>query len=496
MLPKGRAVTADCPPATGASIRSMSVATRSGFDLLSESVVGQTGSTPQPGTADREMQQVSHWRSVRANRIVEEEWVGGVAEEQSRSECARLFDLVTRPSDWIHRRIDRTDIEADGETTRRLSFDLTITRDAAIQRAGGVVVPLTLITKAPLRRLDTFGPDGRALPVLGRQDNGNLVVTMLVDALSKTVDGELPSTVTEAIRAAVFEDETTQMKARVTALNAAMAPLDTPDPQQVDAVLSLAADLTRHFLFAVLLPEECIDKRVIVKVSVAEHITGEFPDWAFSKEGRSMDLPLAMLDSAESAHFEFRAPLGLRVASVALLDEMGEEFDPPGPSIRAGRTAHLTGLQGLTSESGTPISARVELEPVADGLVGQTARATAFVAILMFVGAMGVGHVQDALAANRGGSVAAAALAVPALFLSLQARRPEHAWVARALFVPRLLNYVTAVLLYSAAIYLVMTRPETDSLAMVMWLFFVVQLVPTLIAIALFRVVSADPSTL
>jgi hypothetical protein len=410
-------------------------------------------------------------------------------------EGRRLFELLTRQGEWIHRRVDRTDLEPDGETTRRRSFDVTVRDDLAIEREGGVVVPLTLMTKTPLRRLDTSGPDGRPLPVLGRHDNGQLVSTMLIQAFRGMVVGVLPTAVEDAVQAAVMENDPHQMPGRVEILTAAVNAQPAQDPQQREAVLALASDLAQQFLFAVLLPREYVGTRTVLKVSVTEDVTGAFPDWAFSRDGRSMDLPLSLAESASSAHFEFRAPLGLRVASVRLLDARDEELDAPGPSITMGRTVHLTGLEQLASPVDTAIRARVELEPVADGFVRQTSWATAFVAALLLVGAGQVDLLADALAANRGGSVAAAALAVPALFLSVQSRRPEHSWVARALFVPRLINIATAAVLYCAAIYLVTVSPDDPHLDTVMWVFFAVQVVPAVIATALLRVVSAQAPT-
>jgi hypothetical protein len=411
------------------------------------------------------------------------------------SEQARLFDLLTRQSDWIHRRVDRTDLESDGETSRRISFDLTIEEDLRIDVSGGVVVPLTLMTKTPLRRLHTFGPDGHSMPVLARGDNGALVAAMLLDA----INGLSPDPVTPGIEAAVWagvmENNPTEMQDRLDELEGAVETLSDLDPNQVAAVLALAADLVQQFLFVVLLPKEYVGTRVVIKVSVIEEVAGRFPDWAFSREGRSMDVPLSLLDSASSAHFEFRAPLGLRVSSVQLLDELDAEAPPPGPAIAAGRTVHFTGLENLAPTSGTSIRARIELEPVADGFVRQTAVATGFVAVLLLLGSLQVEYLRTALEANRGGSVAAAALAVPALFLSVQARAPEHAWVARALFVPRLLNIATAILLYAAAVYLVTVKADAPSLEPVMWVFFAAQGGLSLTAGALLWVVSAQPTT-
>jgi hypothetical protein len=421
--------------------------------------------------------------------------MGVEASHPPLSEERRLFELLTRQGEWIHRRVDRTDIAADGETTRRLSFDLTVRDAFKIEYNGGVVAPLTLMTKVPLRRLDTSGPDGRPLPVLGRQDNGNLVRRMLIEAFRGVAEGDVPANLEDAVRAAVMERDPLEMGNRMGNLAEVTARLRTRDPDQVDAVLALASDLTQQFLFAVLLPKELVDNRVVIKVAVTEDVDGSFPDWAFARDGRSMDLPLSLVDAAASAHFEFRAPLGLKVASVRLLDDLGEEVSAPGPAVREGRTAHLTGLERLNLENGNRVRARVELEPVADGFVRQTAWATTFVAILLFAGAWNVDQLRTALLANRAGSVAAAALAVPALFLSVQSRRPEHSWVARALFVPRLLNIATATLLYVAAVYLVVVQPETSSVRSALWILFGLQVVLAAVAIVLLRVVSVETST-
>lgn len=418
-----------------------------------------------------------------------------MSDDRVLSDGARLFQLLTRQAEWIHRRVDRTDLEADGETRRRISFDLTITESLAIPRDGGFVVPLTLMTKTPLRRLDTTGPDGHSLPVLSRPDNGALVEEMLLEAFRSAADEPIPSRLEEAVRAGVMERNPDWMQRRHNELEAAAHSIEANAPDHVEAVLALAFDLINQFLFAVLVPSKYVGTRIVIKIAVTEDVTGRFADWAFSRAGRSTDLPLSLTDAAASAHFEFRAPLGLRVANVDLLDDRDETLNPPGPSITAGGTAHLTGLEQLASASGGGVRARVELEPVADGFVRQTALATAFVILFLVVGALRDEQLRDALAANRGGAVAAAALAVPALFLSIQARPPEHAWVARALFVPRLLNVVTAVVLYVAAIYLVTVRADDPALSTMLWVFVGAQVLPTAFAWTLLYIVSAPSPT-
>jgi hypothetical protein len=292
-----------------------------------------------------------------------------------------------------------------------------------------------------------------------------------------------------------MENEPDEMPSRLNDLIEMAYALDGAEREQVDVIVALAADLVQQFLFIVLLPSDSVGRRLVVKVSVIEELNDEFPDWAFSPEGRSMDLPLQLVDSAASAHFEFRAPVGLRVASVQLLNERQEVFEPPGPSICEGKTAHLTGLERLVAETGADIRARVELEPVADGFVRQTAWSTTFVAVLFGLAALASSHITNTVVAGRGGSLAATALAVPALFLTVQFRRPEHAWVARALFVPRLLNIATAGMLYAAALFIVTASQTSTTIEPAMWVLFVVQLLPTGLAVFLLRSLSAPSST-
>ena len=94
----------------------------------------------------------------------------------------------------------------------------------------------------------------------------------------------------------------------------------------------------------------------------------------------------------------------------------------------------------------------IYLDPVRAGLVRQTAWATTLVALL-FSGAWILDdRVMALMNQKQQGTLATAALAVPALFLSLQARRHHHVAVARALFPPSAANLASAMLLYVAAL--------------------------------------------
>lgn len=375
------------------------------------------------------------------------------------SEAARLFRLVTSQPEWIHRRVDRTDLESDGETTRRISFDVTTPSEWAIEREGGVVAPLMMLSKRPLRRLDVAGPAGSSLPLLSKADNGALAEAMIVAALRSIHTAGLTSDVRTAIREAVFEDNPDKAASRGAALRSVLPLAPSGRAQDQEVVLGLLEDLITNFMFAVLLPTESTALRTMVKVVVAEDIDRDRdPSTAkvdrfnpFAREARSVSVPLYVAESAASVHYEFRAPSGVVISDIVLRDEDDTQIESDAPSITNGFTAHLTGLEA-GPPSGDRVAVTIYLDPVRDGLVRQTAWATTLVAFLFGGAWLLDDRILTLINQKQQGSLATVALAVPALFLSLQARRPEHAAVARALFPPRAANLASAMLLYGAAL--------------------------------------------
>lgn len=412
---------------------------------------------------------------------------------EALTDAKKLLTLVTDRPSWIHRRVDRTHLDEDGESTRHVSFDLTISDRFAIRRSTGVVIPLTLMTKRPLRRLSSYAADGSPIPVLSRRDNGSLVEVMLLDAFATLSDEPLSEAAVVAVRSAVYEQNPDDMASRVDAIRAAFTARGGPEGRtELEVLLALAHDLTRQFLFAVVLPVGVVGQRTIVKIEFGEDFVSA-RDYGFTRQGRTVTSELQLEGSAASAHFELQAPAGLRIAGVRITDSVFEDLSFSGPALVSGSTAHLTELQEVYSPLGA-VLASVELEPVPDGLTRQTALASGFVACLLFGGALGRNWVNEAVTHNRSGSLAAAALAVPALFLTLQSRRPEHAATARALSVPRALNFATAVILYVAAVYLVVSA-STGPATSVLWLAAVLQTGVAALAIAFQRDLSDPAST-
>lgn len=399
---------------------------------------------------------------------------GDHLEETPHRDGLKIFSLLTEQPHWIHRRVDRLHLESDGETTRHISFDFTVTEDLAVRRQGGIVLPLMLVTKTPLRRLDTLGPDGRACPVLSRGQNGRLAC----DALSAAFHSVYPvlgPEVQRLIEEAVFEDDPTMADKRVAALREALRDTAPALPVTSEVILALAGDLSRQFMFALLAPEQHVGRRSIVKISFGEVLPVAFRDWVLNGEGRAFDTQLHTEDAAESVHFEFQAPSGLKVTDTRIFDTRRRPLEIPAPSILQGHTVHLTGLDARVAdpddedEGGGPLTAAISLAPTRDGLVRQTALAAAVVWFALLACALNTDRIASLVAANRVGTIAAVVLAAPALFLTLQARPPEHAAVARALFAQRALNLVMAIVLYAAAVGLVLVPASPDAVATLLW---------------------------
>ena len=84
--------------------------------------------------------------------------------------------LIADPARWINRRVETIELLSREETRRRVSIDFTLTKEqlAALDIGDGVAVPIAVLTKEPRRNFDLRDEAGRAVPVLGRDQNGDL----------------------------------------------------------------------------------------------------------------------------------------------------------------------------------------------------------------------------------------------------------------------------------------------------------------------------------
>lgn len=389
--------------------------------------------------------------------------------------------LLLDPQSWIHRRVETVSFPPNGETRRRVSWDFTLPTDAVIPASRGrVVVPLTLLRKQPLKRLDVHDEAGTSLPVWGAEENGHLALTVLASGLAG-LQGSAP----DAGQLAALDHI-------VRAPNSAFATDDIdavffPRPEKADewAVLrALAEELADNFILVVELAEDVVGRRALVKMTYDDELGGAAA--RALRAGYATTVKGEAWSGAASWHLEVHAPEGLAVDDLSYeswdsttLDLL--DFDE---TTVTGHTAHITGSR---VPSGARTDARLVIRPARVGLVNQTLVATWLAWALVTLGCLTTRSLVPVLMdADRAGSLAGVTLAVPAFLVALMARSQEHELASRVLLVPRMLNAATAAVLLAGAAALVLGLHESD-LAWALRALFFVQGVLAMWAFAVWR---------
>lgn len=113
-------------------------------------------------------------------------------------------DLIAFPERWINRRVETVELLSHEETRRRASIDFTLADDA-LERlhidGEGVVVPISALTKEPRRNFDLRDESGRAVPVLGKEQNGELALIALLNRALDVLPSDLTKEVFEMLAA-------------------------------------------------------------------------------------------------------------------------------------------------------------------------------------------------------------------------------------------------------------------------------------------------------
>ena len=115
------------------------------------------------------------------------------AAEPTRSDGQKLIELILGSEDWIHRQVERVDIQPTGDTVHNISMDLTVPVDLALPGSrGAVLVPVSLLQKGPLSLFSVVGPDELPVPLLESAANSRLSATFL-RALAAATYGYRPA---------------------------------------------------------------------------------------------------------------------------------------------------------------------------------------------------------------------------------------------------------------------------------------------------------------
>ena len=378
----------------------------------------------------------------------------------TRSDGQKLIELILGSEDWIHRQVERVDIQPTGDTIHHISMDLTVPIDLALTGSrGAVVVPVTLLQKGPLSRFSVIGPEDHPVPLLESAANSRLSSTFL-RALAAATYGYRPAD--EPFEVGLFIQDIVSADLRrgrqaTERLREFLTGRDGPpvDPVEAATFFSMVEVFSRCFLMAVELDAGLVGRRCVVKYSYLD--TRNDPH---DRPRYEISWDLAHFGVAGSYHFELLSPQLLEIASVTLTDVTGSEvhlasaeLPPDGVS-----TAHLAVRPRARLSTAAVV---VGLVPRRYGVVSQSFAATWLVAGLFAVVVVGR-YLRDAFLPGATVAPAAAAIlsAAGAIALTWIARTPEDRIVAAVLRRPRRHLLGAGALLILAGLFMAVPIPD------------------------------------
>lgn len=320
---------------------------------------------------------------------------------------AACAELIANPKGWINRRVETVEMLSQGETRRRVSIDFTLSEEQRrkLTTRHGLTVPISVLSKRPLRNFDLRDEDQGARPILGRADNRELALVALLSAALKVLgsppqDARIES-LTADLEQIVFADAPLALETLEAFVQAAQAKdaLRAPvwaDPGCRSMLRTLATD---YVLFAAL-PANGPDRRVI-KYSYGEDFPLE-PPWARWRDkyaprqlwwhARYPDRTWFVIDCPEawraaSFHMEIAIPEELRIARAQLGRFPAGDGDGIPDLGDADRLVNRSALYAAREiEPHEDIGAYVEIVSEREGQATRAALTALAVSALLWVG--------------------------------------------------------------------------------------------------------------
>lgn len=354
------------------------------------------------------------------------------------------MELIADPPSWINRRVETIEILSHEETRRRVSIDFTLSEELQqdLQTPEGLVVPLSVLTKEARRNFDLRDEGGAAVPVLGRESNGELAHIAVLRAALAALDGKVEPEAFELLEGDLAQIVLSPPDQAETALGFFIGSAEAGDPIRSriwssDPCRNLLETLWANYvLFAVLPPGG--NNRRILKYSYGDDLTR--PGWGSIRERLSPPFLWESIWSpnrslflvqcpgawrARSFHLEIAIPEELRVETAVLANL---EIEEPVSNIEENvNRASLYATQSITREQ--EIGAIVEIVPERQGRSFQAAITGVVVTALLWLGEC------SGLDTDNPGSAVSLLLAGAALFSGVTAVSGEHVLV-KSLFGP------------------------------------------------------------
>jgi hypothetical protein len=362
-------------------------------------------------------------------------------------------DLIADPASWINRRVETIEMLSREETRRRVSVDFTLSSAqlAALDIGEGIVVPISVLTKEARRNFDLRDESGRAVPVLGKEQNVQLAQLATLFAAFSALPNDLPHEAFEILAADLnrivsagdVEEGEDALGALVDRAERDRWSAIVLDDETCAALLSVL--WSNYVLFAVL-PRGGPNRRIL-KYSYSEEFTFERDRaslkerWSLLKERfRRPDLEKFLIECpgagrAASLHVEVAVPEELRVYSAVLLDR-DEDVGERGSDDReislydenvSRASLYASGEIGPMSD----VVASLEVGPERAGWTVQAAATSFVIAVLLWLGAL------SRLGADNPGPAVSILLTGAALFSGVTAVQGQHILAKKVFAVPR-----------------------------------------------------------
>ena len=388
---------------------------------------------------------------------------------------AACAELIANPKGWINRRVETVEMLSQEETRRRVSIDFTLSeaQRRSLTTRHGLTVPISVLSKCPLRHFDLREEDTSARPILGRADNRELALIALLSAVRDTL-GETPpddriAELTEELRQIVVEDEPLANST----LDAFVEAAESGDEMRAavwsdTACRSMLRTFAPDYVLFVALPLNGPARRVI-KFSYGEDFPLE-PRWERLRDkyapsvlwwrARYPDRTWFVIDCPEawraaSFHMEIAIPEELRIARA----ELGRFPEGDGDGI-----ADLGGVDRLVNRSALyavreiepheDVGAYVEIVSEREGQATRAALTALAVSALLWLGWL------SGLDASAPGAAVSLLLAGGAVVSGFAAAAGYHIIVDKILRNRRRALVVVAVCALTASASLAMEIPD------------------------------------
>jgi hypothetical protein len=352
--------------------------------------------------------------------------------------------LIAEPGNWINRRVETIEILSHEETRRRVSIDFTLSQmlQTELTTPEGIVVPISVLTKEARRNFDLRDEGGGAVPVLGRQSNGDLAHIAVLRAALEALDGKVEPDAFELLEGDLAQIVLSPPAQAETALSFFIGSAEAGDALrskiwESDTCRNLLETLWANYVLFAVLPPNGSNRRILKysygddlprpeRVSIRERLSPAYIRERTWSPNRSRFLVLCPgAWRATSFHLELAIPEELRIETAALVDLETENLISNIDDNVNRASLYATQSIGRDEEVG----AFVEIVPERQGRAFQAAITGIVVTALLWLGEC------SGLDTENPGSAVSLLLAGAALFSGVSAVRGEHVLV-KSLFAP------------------------------------------------------------